>query len=111
MADSETYGWSLGGSDPCDNSAVHVRRLVRSPRGTRSQYGYAILNESEELIDVGTDSGPRAMLASLCGFLGAFAEARDEYSDNWSLFGDHVREWAQSHSDELTIAQRELEES
>ena len=57
------------------------------------------------------------MMASLCSFLGAAAEAYSyamrtgRESDNADLFSQAVTEWASQNSDELGMIACELEES
>lgn len=59
---------------------------------------------------VGLDHGPRDMLGTLISFLTACAESSPD-SENTHLFPAGVAEWAQVHSDELTVIAFEIEES
>jgi hypothetical protein len=111
----ESDGYTLD-----DGSYVLVRRLSNyADREGRFRYGYAILDAGHELIVVGTDvrtavsgnDGPRAMLATLCGFLQAFAEALGRSgSENADLFSPDLAGWASAHSDELALVELHLRE-
>jgi hypothetical protein len=101
-----------------DRSYVMVRRLSSCPdTDGRFRYGYAILDNWDALLAVGTDlrtgvgqdDGPGAMLATLCGLLQAFAEAQGRPgSENAGLFSPDLAEWAQAHADELAMVELQL---
>jgi hypothetical protein len=103
-----------------DGSNVLVRRLSNyADHEGRFRYGYAILDAGHELLAVGTDirtgvggnDGPCTMLATLCGFLQAFAEAQGRPgSENADLFPPDLAEWASAHSDELALVELRLRE-
>jgi hypothetical protein len=70
-----------------------------------------ILSEGSDLKSgVGGDVPAEKMMASLLSFLGAAAEARGPESDNWDLFNEATREWAQANSDELAMLEVEMED-
>jgi len=81
----------------------------------RPVYGYNITTESwgysQADIHGGCGETPDLDKASqsLFAFLSAAAEARDESSENWSLFPDNVRLWAQRYSDEIAELSMESE--
>src|SRR5262249_19846137 len=110
---TESYEYALQ-----DGSYIMVRLLsAYADEEGRFRYGYAILDGRHALIAVGTDirtgvgvnDGPRIMLATLCGFLQAFAEAQNPPgSENASLFALDLSEWTQAHSDELAMVELEL---
>lgn len=74
----------------------------------RPRYSYRILAEEWEYIDndirgvLNEVPNLNAAARSLFAFLYACQEAKDEDSENYDLFPPHVREWAQSHSEEIS---------
>jgi hypothetical protein len=102
-----------------DGGVEWVIRLSVDGEG-RTEYGWGVrdgelsVSGRDLRTGVGLDDGPRAMLAALCGFLGAFAESRrygSPDSDNWGLFPDSLAEWATAHDDEVTLLGLDIEES
>jgi hypothetical protein len=113
---TDSYEYALD-----DGSYVMVRRLSNYADGEgRFRYGYAILDDRHALLAVGTDlrtgasghHGPCQMLATLCAFLQAFAEAQGRPgSENAGLFPPDLAEWVQDHADELALAELRLREA
>jgi hypothetical protein len=113
---TESYEYALQ-----DGSYVMVRLLsAHADDDGRFRYGYAILDDRHTLVAVGTDirtavgvnHGPRIMLATLCSFLQAFAEAQGRSgTENANLFPPHLAEWALAHSDELAMVELDLRAS
>lgn len=58
---------------------------------------------------VGFEKSALRALRALTSFLGAFVEASDESSENWDLFPQSVREWAELESDEISMLQLEID--
>lgn len=92
-------------------------------RAYRQRYAYRITADGWEYVGNDIHSGCNAepdvksALATLLNFLGACAEsraygARNGYDgENADLFPDHVGEWAETNSDEISCAAIELEEN
>ena len=83
----------------------------------RRQWEFRIYDSDHK--EVGSDDDLRtteyadaeAAMSALLSFLGACAEARDESSENWTLFTPGVRDWAKIYSDELAMIQMEMEDA
>lgn len=111
-----TYGHAIAG--------VGMLTIVRFGRRTddnRASFAWSIADAHGQPLGMGHDlnSGvsqnpsAREMMPSLLGFLGACAESRkygSPESENWNLFADPIAEWAAQNSDELVLAELELEE-
>ena len=82
-------------------------------------FGYKITDENGILLYEAEDIAlsplradeARNALPVLLSFLSAAAEARSPESENWTLFNDATREWAQQNADEITILSMELDEA
>lgn len=57
----------------------------------------------------GMSASPRDALGAFCNMLSAFAEARSSTSENWDLFPNEIRSWAQQNSDEIAGISLDLE--
>lgn len=89
--------------------------------GHRQHYRYFIdigeTEYSEHDISTGCQHGLQQALGSLCSFLSACAEGRQYTtrtgceSENGDLFPEHIGEWAEQNSDELSMLSVELEET
>lgn len=103
----------------CSDSVVTVSRLRKSAqrdRNGRIAWKWSILDGDLRSVEtatadtmiytgangVGDDS--EQVLSSLLSFLMAAAEAKDESSENWTLFGGRARKWAKEYSDEVQMA-------
>jgi hypothetical protein len=76
--------------------------------GYRPRYSYRILSEDWEYIDndingsVNGSPDLNAAARSLFAYLYACQEAKDDNSENYDLFPEHVREWAELHSEQIS---------
>lgn len=99
-----------------DAGTLHVAELRRDHEG-RIVYRYIIEDAEGRVLEEGSDlrSGAgadvdyRFAVTALLSFLGACAESWPD-GENVDLFTAQAGEWAHQHSDELAMAQIELEE-
>lgn len=86
---------------------------VRLRRDGRYQYRYFIDTPEFEYVEADIQTHKHDLkeaLSTLLSFLGAAAEAYNRpNSDNKDLFPSNVMEWAHQNSDEISMAQLELE--
>lgn len=106
------------------NGTVSVEYEGLSPNeygGYRRRYRYVITANGWQYVGNDIESGVSAsvdepgMLGTLLSFLAACVESR-QYRDrngyggeNSDLFPDHVAEWAETYSDEISLAAYELD--
>lgn len=100
------------------HSTLSVEPTGRDSFDNRVEYRWYVNTGTQEFTGDRIRSGCGAnvdlpdALASLFSFLIAFAEARQHgspQSDGWDLFPDGLAEWATLLSDELTMAQLEID--
>lgn len=93
------------------------REYIPISEGYRPAYSYRIISEDWEYVDndifgaINQAPDLNAAARSLFAFLYACQEAKDEDSENYNLFPPHVREWAQLHSEEISLEYDKLMES
>ncbi|SKK38881.1 hypothetical protein [Mycobacteroides abscessus] len=90
--------------------------------GFRQRYGYSITTPDWEYVSndlrsgVGADADTEHLSRDLLGFLYACAESRKYFAEfgvgeNVDLFPEHVGQWAESVSDELSILSADPEDA
>ena len=102
-----------------DHEWISIEPTGRSDRDGKPEWRWFIdgPNLTAEGAELRGWGDARKMMASLCGFLGAAAEAYScamrtgRESDNADLISQAVTEWAYQNSDELGMIACELEES
>lgn len=101
---------------------IHSDGLTNADGVEVVTWKYSIVNEYGEQLESGDAvNSPRwsvdtvtpksiQALHALISFLVACAESKSEYSENYNLFPQTTREWAEMWSDELSAVSVEMEE-
>jgi hypothetical protein len=92
----------LHAEDRDGEGRVVYRYLIEDEQGTQLEEGRDLRS------GVGAEVDYTSTMATLLSFLSAAAEAGQD-GENSDLFSPAVREWAEQHSDEIAMAECDLE--
>lgn len=118
-------GYAVAAINGGEGGYLHVREDGLDTHGGVNSYCFPwkVFDESMNLVGESGDDEIRApvmdregderaldAMSALISFLYACAESTDPDSDNYSLFVDEIREWAEMNSDNLAMVALEIEE-